>query len=702
MSRPTRSASTPAAKQERHAARHDRKVAGSSAFSRRVSAAGRDIGDIPPIAKPRRRKAAEQDFRRFCETYLAASFPLPWSPDHLRVIERIEAAVLRGELFAFAMPRGSGKSTLVEAAAIWALVYGHRKFVAVIGADAGHAGKMLESVWVELETNDLLLEDFPEVAFPIHRLERISQRCRGQNCHGVPTRMERTGSAITLPTIAGSKASGSVIRSAGITGAIRGMAAKRADGAKSRPDLVLIDDPQTDEVSGSITQVTARLDTMRGAILGLAGPKKRIAGLCTITVIRPGDLADQLLDRTANPSWQGERASLVYEWPAAEALWNEYAELRRDGQRTGQGTVAANDFYRERRAEMDAGAKVGWPERYNSDELSAIQSAFNLRIDRGDAAFFSEYQNQPLTPQLNAAAIDRSALHARAVNVDRGTMPTAHSTLTMSIDVQEKLLIWMVCSWGPQFSGHIVACGSHPDQATSAFSASTAKRTLANRYPGCGFEAALQAGLRDLVDTMLTRDWQREDGTPQRIGQVVIDANWGKSTGTVREFARRHASAAIILPAHGRGIGATSRPLNEHGKKRGELVGPGWRVGAVGGQRGLLFDANFWKTFVASRLRTPVGDAGAVTFHKGSHEMLADHLTAEQPVTVEAKGRVVDEWKLLAGRENHYLDTLVMNAVAASITGISAAGAEPMRRQRRKVEIPRPGERRVIQVRRLA
>jgi hypothetical protein len=53
-------------------------------------------------------------------------------------------------------------------------------------------------------------------------------------------------------------------------------------------------------------------------------------------------------------------------------------------------------------------------------------------------------------------------------------------------------------------------------------------------------------------------------------------------------------------------------------------------------------------------------------------------------------------------RENHYLDTAVMNAVAASIAGIAAAGAQPMRRERRRVEIPRPGERRVIQVRRLA
>ena len=147
---------------------------------------------------------------------------------------------------------------------------------------------------------------------------------------------------------------------------------------------------------------------------------------------------------------------------------------------------------------------------------------------------------------------------------------------------------------------------------------------------------------------------------------------------------------------------STSKPLNEHGKKRGEIVGPGWRVSAVGGQRGVLFDANQWKSFLAGRLRTPVGDVGAVTFHAGQHDLLIDHLTSESPITVEARGRVVDEWRVAAGRENHYLDTLNMNAVAASITGIAAAGAEPLRRQRRRVEIPALGQRKRIEIKRLA
>jgi hypothetical protein len=684
---------------QRRAARYDRRRAKTDARDKAASRAGRDIGDIPPVVNARRRSRARHDFQRFAKTYLPNTFSMPWSDDHLKVIGKIEAAVLHGQLFAFAMPRGSGKTSLVEAAALWSVLFAHRDFVAVVGADENHARKMLDNVWIELETSDLLLADFPEVAVPIRKLERIHQRARGQLHNGQPTRIVRTASEIVLPTVAGSAASGAILRSVGITGGIRGMAAKRPDGKRFRPGLVLIDDPQTDEVAASPAQVTTRLDTLRGAILGLAGPGKTIAGLCTVTTIKPNDLADRLLDRDANPAWQGERAALVYEWPTAESLWQQYAELRREGQRTGAGTAEADAFYVANRDAMDAGARVAWPARFNPDERSALQHAYNLRLDRGEAAFQAEYQNSPVKPALEAAGMDRAALLARAINLPRGVMPTNHSTLTASVDVQEKLLFWLVASWGQGFSGHVVAYGTHPEQPQTVFDAAAAKNTLAMAHPGGGFEANLLAGLTAIVDQLLGRDWPREDGSTQRIELVAVDANWGRSTQTVREFCRRHRNASAILPAHGRSGGPMTRPMSEWRRKPGERVGPGWRVGMIGGQRGLNFDADHWKTWLAGRLATAVGDPGSITFHKGEHELLVEHLAAERPVSVQAKGRVADVWELLPGRDNHWLDAATMATVAASVAGIDATGAEVMTRRRRKVEIPRAGVRGRIEVR---
>ena len=61
-------------------------------------------------------------------------------------------------------------------------------------------------------------------------------------------------------------------------------------------------------------------------------------------------------------------------------------------------------------------------------------------------------------------------------------------------------------------------------------------------------------------------------------------------------------------------------------------------------------------------------------------------------LVVADRGRTVDEWKLLPGRENHLFDGWVMATVAASAAGITAVGAEPSpERQRKPVEIPKAG-----------
>ena len=128
-----------------------------------LSLAGRDIGELPAVVDPERKESCRFDFRKFCETYFPEVYNLEWSDDHLRAIEKLQKAVLEGGLFALAMARGSGKSSLTETAAIWAMAYGHREFIVIIGASEGAALEMLDSVKTELEVNEHLAEDFPEI-----------------------------------------------------------------------------------------------------------------------------------------------------------------------------------------------------------------------------------------------------------------------------------------------------------------------------------------------------------------------------------------------------------------------------------------------------------------------------------------------------------------------------------------------------------
>ena len=688
--------------EKRDASRYEDIKSRGEERARRVSAAGRDIGAPPPVGNPARRDGTRVDFRAFCETYAPESFPLAWSPDHLTAISKIEGAVLRGELFAFAMPRGSGKTTLCEWASIWALLHGHRQFIVIVGSDQAIAEQMLDSIKSHLEQNDFLADDFPDATYPIRALEGINKRARGQTINGKSTKIEWDADQITLATVPGGISSGAAVRVAGITGRIRGLRHTRPDGRTIRPDLVLIDDPQTDESAASPSQCATREKTLAGAILGLAGPGKEISGLCTVTVIRTDDLADRLLDRQRHPSWQGERTKLVYEWPDAEDDWSEYAELRREGQRDGTGTGRADDFYRQRQTRMDAGSRVAWPERKAAGDLSAIQHAWNLRIDRGESAFNAEFQNAPLADDITTDKLDKRALPLRATNIPRGVVPAGHTKLTAFVDVQERLLYWLVCSWSESFGGHVVAYGSHPDQGSSFYEAGSARKTLALATPGASFEAALRAGLDETARLLLSHEWKREDGVPMRISQVLVDSNWGQSTAVVRNFCRSTPFAAQILPSRGKGVGASGTPMGPR-KNRGDRGGLNWLVGktAEGVQIEATYDTNFWKTFTSARLRLGLGDPEAIMFHAGNHEMLIEHLVSEFPVRVEARGRSVDEWKSVA-RENHFWDCLVGAAVAASITGLEPAASEGGFRKRKKVAIPAgPDRKRVIVTRRL-
>ena len=52
--------------------------------------AAQEIGEIPAVVDPQRKARCGESFRLFCETYFPEVFYLPWSDDHLRVIDKIE------------------------------------------------------------------------------------------------------------------------------------------------------------------------------------------------------------------------------------------------------------------------------------------------------------------------------------------------------------------------------------------------------------------------------------------------------------------------------------------------------------------------------------------------------------------------------------------------------------------------------------
>jgi len=338
---------------------------------------------------------------------------------------------------------------------------------------------------------------------------------------------------------------------------------------------------------------------------------------------------------------------------------------------------------RLRRSRPTPRAQVAWAERFNHDEASAIQHAMNLRL-QDEAAFFAEYQNEPLLDRTDEGDdLTAEQIAAKLNGLGRAEVPSAAQHLTAFIDVQQKALFWVVCAWEDDFTGYVLDYGTWPDQRRSYFTLRDLRTTLAAATKGAGLEGAIYAGLEACAGDLIGRRWQRDDGAALAVERLLIDANWGQSTDVVYQFARQSAHTALLLPSHGRFVGAASIPFNEYQRKRGDRVGHHWRIPGVLGKRTvrhLLYDTNHWKSFVQSRLAVPMGDPGCLSLHGHDaerHRLFSEHLTAEYRIRTTGRGREVDEWKLRpAGLDNHWLDGVAGCAVAASLLGVQLPGTQ--------------------------
>ena len=284
--------------------------------------------------------------------------------------------------------------------------------------------------------------------------------------------------------------------------------------------------------------------------------------------------------------------------------------------------------------------------------------------------------------------------------MQRAEIPIACNHLTMFIDVQQKLLFYCVCAWESDFTGYVVDYGSFPDQKRPYFTLRDARHTLATVTQGTGLEASIYAGLESLTGACLAREWKRDDGAAMRIERCLIDANWGNSTDVVYQFCRQSQHAAVMIPSHGRFVGASSIPFSEYKRKAGDRVGLNWRIPNVRGKRAVrhvVYDTNWWKSFVHSRLTVAMGDRSCLSLFGSTpetHRLFAEHVTAEYYVKTEGRGRKVDEWKMRPEQaDNHWLDCLVGCAVAASNQGAVLFGTDtgpaPQRRRMRLSDLQR-------------
>lgn len=678
-------------------------------------AAAQEIGPLPKMLNPERRESCRWNLQLFAEKYVPGLFKgitKRWSPFHITAFRILQESILKGGLFAIAIPRGSGKSAMIKAAMIWAAVYGHCKFAVVVCATNRLAINFLKSIKKQFRGSRPLFEDFPEVCYPIRRLDNKASKCNGQKLDGIRTAIEWANEHIVLPTIPGSEASGFKIAISGITGSgLRGLVEGLEDATEVRPDIVAIDDFQTKGSAKSPNQTTTRLEIVRGDILGMAGPGEKMTVFSAVTVIECEDGADQLLQ---DPNWQGMRFGILQGFPdkVGLELWRKYYEILLEARAQKLGVAPANDFYRANRTAMDGDWAATWEDRFNPEtEVSAIQHAMNLYFMQGPKAFWAEYMNTPAVAlEKEMFKVEAKEVCKRLSRVRRYAVPADHEKITVQVDCQGELLWYVVCSWRSDFTGSLIDYGWFPDQGRRNFTLDNLSRTLQSES-GCepaDFDGAISWGLEQIGKHVLDRKYEREDGLNLKITKGLIDVSWKPSLTPVARFCRLSKWAGIVIPARGWALNSLRRRrISEWVPKDGEKFPPPaerpeceWMLTSPKKHKlqECMFDTNHWKGRVIKALLMPPASSGSLSLYGTDpveHQMLADHLASHRAQPVQY-GDVKDiSYTIRPGiSRDDLLDGAVGCAVAASIEGIKLGTEQAIAAVTKKRTFTLPGARR--------
>ncbi|HBE72462.1 MAG TPA: hypothetical protein DDW52_30380 [Planctomycetaceae bacterium] len=660
--------------------------------SREIRKLSTSIGELPPVRYPSIKRLCRFDLQLFEQWFFPNSTGLgPFGPPQIGIIDRFELACFHPYRFQALLSRGFVKTTISVHALIWAALYGHSLSSVFLGANDELASGACGSIKRELTFNERLHECFPEVTVPIRALDGKPQRCLGQSYQGRLTMPEWTSDTIVMPTIPGSAASGCIIQTKGLEAAARGLSYKRTDGRNIRPQVIVIDDPQTEKTSTSVPATKKRLDIIRKGVSRLGGHGSKASIILNGTPLKQNDLVEQLADRSKHPGWTTVRAPMLTRMPDREALerhWlGPYAEILTtydDEQLDGQISAerAAADYYREHREEMDEGFEVAWPSiPLESTEISAIEHAMRIAILEGWDVFMAECQLSPLKDIVPGRMEIAEGIGERTSGYAAGCIPKDAHHLVFGVDVHDEILYWVVSAVRSDFTGFVVDYGTFPEQSRAFFTHATVRETLQKHLNEPGPEKAIELGVEDLVHDLLSRPWANENGEELGVSCGLVDVGY-RSTEVANALRRLLPRSAKVLMSRGIGIGPTKKPMAEYDlspkrviKYGPEPTNPRWYL-PVDGREGELyrvnFDSNFWKDTLAARLSQETG-AGCWELFGGrgevDHDMFEHHLRCEKQTKLSTDTRTVNVWAPDSHRENHYFDCSVLCCLAASLSG---------------------------------
>lgn len=659
-----------------------------------------DVGDVGRCADQARRDACRLDLRLFLETYHAATCVWPFSAAHLKLIADLQHVILHGGRKLTAMPRGSGKTSICIAAAEWAVLYGHRRFVVVPASTQDSAENIVAAIYADLEGNELIAADFPAVCKPFAHLRGVRQRCKAQHQHGAKTDIVLTTDEIVVPyaledgeTEPGPACGGRVF-AAGLTGHIRGTFRVPREGGRLRPDLVLLDDPQTRDSAKSETQTLDRIRLIDGDVMRLAGHGREIAAMMPCTVICKGDLAEHYL---AKENWQGQRVRAVEKWsggvanrddiPEAQAaLLDEYrsrwlAEITKEA---AEGS--ARVWYEANRTEIEAGAEVFWADMYDhAKEVSAYQHCLHLLWSDGEYSFDAELQQDPKSDRPEAEyTLTADAVRKQVGPLARGAVPEDAASTVAFVDINYHAAAWTVMS-----ASH-VPCYSVVDYGW--WTPGRGRPLWSERDTQHSLEVAIYRACESVVAMLLAAPY----GSAIRAIAIDCGSKWAATVHAACKMLMARHNPPPVYAAKGFSSAQYKEPYKRQLiKRRGHAADI--RFMSPDREQMMQWDSHSWHMTTQRGWLIPIGMPGSVCLFKATGQLTHAQFAAEAAADMlegiqEVNGKAKVMWKTL-GR-NEMGDVTAGAAALLSTEGVRTDSADNTKAARRAARKARKEERR--------
>jgi hypothetical protein len=638
--------------------------------------------EIPECRDPIRRERALAEPELFLRTYFAEKYSLRFGKEHKYIIQSVVDIAARGGRQAIAAPRGRGKSEIVKGLLVYAVTRQLSRFILPIAATTDLAKALYQDFRRRIGLNELLMEDFPEICWPVRCLEGAPQRAGKQHIDGKLTQVVWTDDYLSLPHVPGSPYGGVKMSYYGLDSAFRGA---NIDG--DRPDFVLIDDPETAESARSIPQIETRESILDRDIAGLASQTGKLSIAVLTTVQKIYSLSAKLTDPKIKPAWNGKRFGLIETWPINLELWDEYIAVRRANQEAGDTfAMGATQFYIANREAMDAGVSMvtDHVNQLTTDDgraavLSPIQEAYNKIADTSLSAFKTEYQNDPdPEEQPETTGLTAGRVASRISGFLQGAYHPDTETVTVGLDIGKYYSHWCKIAWHGNAIGLIVDYG-------------------VMETPGMMTATDAQAVMTALLPAL--QQWRTDITADGKLDFCLIDS--GDYGDAVYEFVRQ-VGGTPFAASKGWDSGRFRMPKESTHDKR-----PFQDCYAAHqpAERVWLYHVHteHWKQWLQERFVTATFNEsqqfndGTLSLYSAPndrkrHTSFAHHMIAEErrDTFVPGKG-IVRKWVTIS-KNNHYLDAVALACAAAGCLGVRIVpktDSRPVSQQIRQAPKPR-------------